>query len=344
MKPIYFPFTTLSGPVLGALLTCFNRVAVYQPSRNHIPESIRNWETEGRLQVRLPDEDENDPLPHLLKAYHAWAELHKGEQPDFEKFRPPLAPYTDTSATSRIRSDIRKAAEGTETAPSDEEKERSMLIRARLFLTVAQKHDQLQQTLREDLNRIGNMERDLFRDLLKDQEEPFPVDPPNRSAEAFEHNSYMSAARMAAWARLHVHHREKAATGEAPDLLITSDRTALDQLLETADSADMICRVSGIPFGSVADPSGNVFFNEQRCEKLGKLAAESDRSGAWDTFLSDTGSEGADTGRLTIYRIKGDAVFSLLSKSEYYTKPSGMHKESADNSFTLAGSIIKKDC
>ena len=135
MKPIYFPYTTISEPVLGALLTCFKQVAVYQPSRDHVPESLRNWEAGGRLQIHLPDEDENDPLPNLLKAYHEWAELHKGERPDFEKFRPPLTPYYDASSTSRIRSDIQKAAKGTETAPSREDKERSLLLRARLFLT-----------------------------------------------------------------------------------------------------------------------------------------------------------------------------------------------------------------
>ena len=190
------------------------------------------------------------------------------------------------------------------------------------------------------------MEKELFRNLLTDQEEPFSVKSPDRPAEITEHDSYMSATRMAAWARLHIHHRKKpdagaASTPETPDLLITGDQTALEQLLESADSAGIICTVSGIPFGTVSDLSGNVFFNEQRCEKLRELAANSDLSSDWDTDLSDTDSGNSDTGRLTIYRMNGDAIVSFLSKSGGRLEKSDMYQNTAEKRYTLVGSIIK---
>jgi hypothetical protein len=348
MKPIYFPFTTISEPVLGALLTCFEQVVIYQPSRNHVPESLLSREAGGRLQIHLPDEDENDPLPRLLKAYHAWALLHEGERPDFEKFHPPQPPYTDAAATSRIRSDIQKAVKGTGTTPSLEEKERSMLLRARLFLTVAQEHDQLRQALREDLDRIEDLEKDLFRDLVSDQDEPFPMRSLNRPAEETEVGCYMSGARMTAWTRLHVHFRktqvtEAATRPKTPNLLITSDRFALEHLLAQAEEAEMICSVSGIPFRSPADTAENVFFNEQRCEKLRALTAESTGSPGLNAVLTDAGSRSGSSSRLTIYRLNEDAVMSFLFKSGNRSDPPRRYRESAEKQYILAGSIIQED-
>ena len=346
MKPIYFPYTTISEPVLGALLACFKQVAVYQPSRSHVPESLRSWENGGRLRIHLLNNDENDPLPHLLKAYREWAALHEGERPDFEKFRPPLPPFTDASATSRIRSDTQKTAKGIETAPSREERERALLLRARLFLTIAQEHDQLRQTLREDLDRIGGMEKDLFRNLLSDRDEPFPAAPRNRPPLEIEPGSHMSGARMTAWARLHVHHRERAKRGAASmpgttDLMITSDPSALDRLLEQADEADLICSVSGIPFGPAADLSGNVFFDGRRSEKLEKLTAGPGSSAGWNAVFPGAGPETGDTGRLTLYRIRGDAAARLVSGSDNAPEPSRTHKDASETRYTLAGSIVE---
>ena len=192
------------------------------------------------------------------------------------------------------------------------------------------------------------MEKDLFRDLISDQDEPFPIRSLDRPAEVSETDSYMPGARMTAWARLHVHHRKKidAETPpmpETPDLLITSDPFALEQLLAQADEADIVCKVSGIPVGSVADISGNVLFDEQLFEKLRQLTAGPVPSTGLDTFISDADNRSGDTGRLTIYRVRGDAVTSFLSGSENRPETSGMIQGEEEKQYTLVGGIIKME-
>lgn len=347
MRALYFPFTTIPEPVLGALLACFRQVAVYQPSRSHVPESLRNWEAEGRLRLHLPNNNGNDPLPHLIQAYRAWAELHKGERPDFEKFRPPVAPYTDEFATSRIRSSIRREAKGTGTMPFQEDEEGSMLLTARLFLTLAQEHDLLRQALRKDLDRIEKMEKELFRNLISDRNEPFPVGSSNRTIEPVEDDCFCCVPRMTAWARLHAHYRkiagaESASMPKMTDLLITSDWFALNQLLDQADEADAIWDIDGIPFSPPTNGFEEVFFNEPRCDKLKRMIAERAPSTKWYDCFPDSENEYVGTGRLTLYRVKGDIVTRFLSKTEHRPEPSRMRSDTPEKCHMLAGSIVQK--
>lgn len=149
---------------------------------------------------------------------------------------------------------------------------------------------------------------------------------------------------MTAWARLHVHHRRKTDAGtasvpETPDLLITSDPFSLDQLLAQADEADMVCSVSGISFGPAADLPGNAFFNERLHEKIRELLLAPFPSGGLDTFFSDAGSMSGNTGRLTIYRVKGDVVTSFLSESGDRAGPSRIHQGASEKQYTLVGSF-----
>ena len=66
MKPIYFPFTYISKPVVDALGFCFRQSIVYQPARFTVSESLQNWSQDGLLEIRIPFEGDEERLEPLL--------------------------------------------------------------------------------------------------------------------------------------------------------------------------------------------------------------------------------------------------------------------------------------
>jgi len=80
MKPIYFPFTHISKPVVDALGFCFRQSVVYQPARFTVSENLENWSQDGVLEVRIPFEGDEERLAAILKDYREWAKLHHGSR------------------------------------------------------------------------------------------------------------------------------------------------------------------------------------------------------------------------------------------------------------------------
>ena len=343
MTPIYFPYTWITEPVLRALTTCFRRVVVYQPCRSHIPETLRDWEKKGRLEIRLPEAEDERMLAPLLRDYHAWADLHRGDRLDLEKFLPPSAPYFDEASTSRIRQEIRAAAGSADDTDPAKNQERSLLLRDRLFLILAQEYDQQDTALLTDLDRIERMEKALFRNLTPDGDDPLPMKPAAHPEGAVETGRPMLSERMAAWIRLHIRHQRT--FGKAPEagpIFITSDMPALDLLMTRSDGPEIICRVSDIPFGHRENTAGAASFIEDIFEKLQKTLGGPARPSDTEISFPQAGKPPGSTCTLTIYRVQGDAMARFVSGLKGFPRPSEFLQKTAVLKYMMVGCLEDK--
>lgn len=243
MIPIYFPFTRISESIQNALFACFDQIVVYSPHPELVPASHRDLATQNRLEIRLPKEEPGDKLPILLESYYAWAQLYQGDDFDFHKFSAhyPTPPQDPSSA--EIRSQILKADQN---ASSRKEKPLDPLLKARLFLAIAQRYDEAQESLSKDLSEISRMQQNLLRDLAPDREKTPAINSDAPISDSVEIFRPMAAERLTSWCRLYIHHRRQTEDREAqsPPLLVTSDPDAFDLIMGFGNSAEAVDSLS----------------------------------------------------------------------------------------------------
>ena len=136
MKPIYFPFTYISEPVLEALSAFFKQIIVYQPSSLNIPESMQKQADSGLLEIRIPVNGDENKIDNILKDYKSWANIHQGSEMAFFKTKPDIIPFFGEFSTSQIKADIKKKKQ-----KQQNEKKQDSLLNARIFLHMAQEFD-----------------------------------------------------------------------------------------------------------------------------------------------------------------------------------------------------------
>lgn len=242
MKPIYFPFTYVSGPAATALAACFKQTVVYQPSRHNIPAEIQMWADRGIIDLRVPIVGDENKLEAILKDYNAWANQHQGSTLDFFKAWGGKIPFFDETFSSQIRAEIKKKS-----SPGQSQKEDEDIFRDRLFLHMAQEFDLQNNGLNQDLKLFDAMEQDLMKNLKGEDEswhletagkEKFPFDDPG---------FYMAVERLKAWAKLMQHDRETSG------LFITTSRSVLDELIDKTPEIEMVIDFDSIPMHASRD-------------------------------------------------------------------------------------------
>jgi len=310
MKPIYFPGTWLSEPVQKVLFACFDQIVIYSPHSELVPETHRSLAAAGRLDIRHPKEKAGDELPTLLASYRAWAQLHGGERPDFHKFVAfhPALPRDPSS--DEIRSQILGESRGDAPRkghPADP------LLEARLFLAIAQQHDQQQAALANDLQKISDMQQDLLRRLSPEREETTPVKPKTPTPGSFEPPRPMAAERLAAWRLLHAHHRRQTTGDEAPPpsrapLLVTADPDVFQQLAGSGAAATVVCVISDIPLAGEEATAADSAGREEINRALSRAAEARPPSRAPNISLSESRVPAENTASLTIYRMEEDVT------------------------------------
>ena len=107
MKPIYFPFTFISEPIVEALSACFKQTVVYQVSSQKVPEKMQEWSKSGTLDIRIPVEGDEKKLDKILNDYRAWINLNQGSEIAFLKTQVDKIPIFDETYSSKIRDDIK---------------------------------------------------------------------------------------------------------------------------------------------------------------------------------------------------------------------------------------------
>jgi hypothetical protein len=309
MTPVYFPFTDIPETISSSLLACFEKIVVFHPDGHLIPESLRVLSAGHRLDLRLPDVQDPDPLPALLKEYHSWAELHRGEAADFYKFGASPLPFSDDASTAWIRSEIRRM----ETVPS-ERKGDDRLLKARLFLAISQDYDQQESSLSHDLQQISTQEKALFQELSPDLETILPREP-LQSSGCPDAGHPMPEKRLAAWIQLYSHctrHNPTVETSSLP-LFVTSDGEILSRLLARSNAPPLVCTVSAIPSGKGGSPAWNPFVSEQIETTLRESILEKDVSFPREIAYVDAGNCHEKTAGLSIFRINHAPVAAIFS-------------------------------
>ena len=242
MKPIYFPFTYVSGPAAAALAACFKQMVVYQPSRYNIPPENQMWADSGIIDLRVPIAGDENKLEAILKDYNAWANQHQGGTLDFFKAWQGKIPFFDETFESQIRADIKKKSSAVQSLKEPED-----IFSARLFLHIAQSLDLQNNGLIQDLRLSETMEQDFIKNLKGEDEalnlkaaakERVPISDPG---------FYMVAERLKAWTKLMQHDQEQ------PGLFITTSRSVLDELMDKAPEIEMVIDFDSIPVHASRD-------------------------------------------------------------------------------------------
>ncbi|MDZ7832372.1 MAG: hypothetical protein U5L07_11530 [Desulfobacterales bacterium] len=213
MKPVYFPFTCVSGELIARINQYVGPFIVYQPLSDQPPAPVAEAAREGRVEFRAPvTGDEAQILDAAQRSQH-WGMAHQGHM---EAFRVPAGGdfYNETFA-AEIRSEIL----GTKTPQADP----APMYTARLFLYLAQAFDMQQSTLHEELTASDRTRKQMFSDLKGDAETRLPASEKHSPEDLGE---YQTRNRITSWLRL-----AAVETGPVPALLTTS-RAVFEHILE----------------------------------------------------------------------------------------------------------------
>lgn len=233
MNPIYFPFTYIPESIVEKINSLFGRVIVYQPIFTAVPETIRQLEKDGRIEIRVPVQDDDERLIKFCAEFKEWGKLHQSEGASLKTIF--NKGFYNTSFAAQISVDILKDSK-------DEKPDLDPVFLARLFLFMAQDLDIQQSEIDQDLALSIDDELDLFKSMTGENRS---LDIPKGSLFDSDYGAYMTGQRMAAWVEL----MQK--DDPAPSFLLTSSNTAFNEIIADAPDFEDVCFYEGI---SLAQP------------------------------------------------------------------------------------------
>jgi hypothetical protein len=246
MKPIFFPSTYVSGCAAQALDACFGQFIVYQPLSEKIPSQMVPWLEKGILDVRVPVKKDQDELETLVKNYQSWADLHidgSGLKIPFWKTWTDATPFFNATSTSQVVAEIKKQVGGKPDARGPEP-----LLKARLFLYLAQEFDRQNQEVVQDLKRHHQQEKELLRKLKMEDDvlsEEFQL----KEAQLPDNSSdFMAKDRLEAWTRVLL------ADPYDSGLFITSAQAVFQELLDKTATAEKLLYFECLPLCTEPPP------------------------------------------------------------------------------------------
>ena len=237
MKPIFFPFTFLSDPVIEELKYFFEKTVVYQPASEKIPDPVRRGADEGALEICAPVGGDEQKLEQLLYQYRQWLDRHQGSEMTFFKtrlfdsFGIDTVPGFSDSSTSQIKADIKKMGKPEATQRPDP------LFTARFFLWVAQEFDIQHYDINRDLEIFRDMEKELFSSIIGESEDEEITAKTLQSVITEDPGQYKTFQRLTAWLKLFEQDPVEP-DDNGTTLLITQSSAVLDYLLGTREQND----------------------------------------------------------------------------------------------------------
>jgi len=311
VKPVYFPFTYISKPVVDAFSRCFRQTVIYQPTSDSIPENIQRWEKNGLLELRIPLRGDEEKLAAILKDYKDWARLHhdaRGLKNAFIRTRRETIPFFNETSASRIKELIKR---GIQQRPSPAKAD--PIFNARLFLAIAQEFDLENERLRRDFSSIAAMENSLLKNIRGQEGHAHPItekigDGPTKTDDS---GAYMMAERFQAWFQLMYFDRERG--GDRSNLFVTSSRSALDHLLDSTGGAEKIFTIASLSADQKSN-GGLEVWQKKLTDRLQRLTEIS-----WplpDAIRMDPPPDKArePSASLTVYIVPGETPVALFSR------------------------------
>ncbi len=241
MKPIYFPFTYITQPVVEAARACFQQLVVYQPSNQKVPDKMQQWAKNGILDIRVPVKRDEQKLNAIVNNYRTWANIHQESGISFFKTQIDAIPFFGESSVEQIRADIKKSSQDAQS-----QKKPDHLFNVRLFLQIAQEFDMQSWEIDRELRLCENMELDLMQNLKGQDDFSDKGLIGNRALETDDPHSYMIPERMEAWTYL-MHYDQSEYDHEMSGLFITSNRSVLEYLIDQTPAAEKLCGFDSIP-------------------------------------------------------------------------------------------------
>jgi hypothetical protein len=209
------PFTTLSEATAPAIFRFFETIGLYRPRVASLPDSLKNWLAQGRVDLRTPVITDDEALTRALAACGQWARdrgLGSGEAGAFLKAQPTKTPLYDEDAVGRLRRQILAGGR------SDEGKEhRDPIFDARFFLAMADAYDGDNENAALRLKTLEGVEAEVLREIHGTAKTDARIGPPTAAVAAAEdRGAFKTKARLRAWSIL------ASQSEELPPLLIRS--------------------------------------------------------------------------------------------------------------------------
>ncbi|RLC25073.1 MAG: hypothetical protein DRH21_04520 [Deltaproteobacteria bacterium] len=327
MKPIYFPFTYISEPVLEALSAFFKQIVVYQPSNLKIPESMQKLADSDLLEIRIPVKGDENKIDNILKDYKSWASIHQGSKMAFFKTKPDMIPFFGEFSTSQIKADIKKKEQ-----KQQNEKKQDSLLNARIFLHIAQEFDLQNWEINKDLLLLEEKTLNLIDNLKGEDELSFKGNDREKALKIDYQSEYMTRDRIIAWTHLLQYDRDMS------NLFITNSRSVVEHLVEKTPEAKIVLSIDSIPLINSRDKKTEKWqkslINQLELLQKDPLPASEDFK-INSPFDKDDGIKVS----LTLYLVTGESPYNFFTRSAWHKTPvKKINKEAGFNN-TLIGFV-----
>ena len=327
MKPIYFPFTYISEPVLEALSAFFKQIVVYQPSNLKIPESMQKPADSGLLEIHIPVKGNENKIDNILKDYKSWANLHQGSEMAFLKTKPDMIPFFNDSYVSQIKTDIKKKKQKYQA-----EKKQDPLLNARIFLHIAQEFDMQNWEINKDLLLLEEKTLNLIDNLKGKDKLSFKKNDIKKTLKPDYQSDYMTLDRIIAWTHMLQHDQD------ISELFITNNRSAIEHLVEKTPEAKIVLSIDSIPLSNSRDEKREKWQNSL-IERFALILENSLPASEDIKIKSPFDKDGGKNVSLTLYLVPGESPTRFFSRSMWNKTPvEEINKEASFNN-TLIGFV-----
>ncbi|MBC2696517.1 MAG: hypothetical protein HF982_14825 [Desulfobacteraceae bacterium] len=327
MKPIYFPFTYISEPVLEALFAFFKQIVVYRPSNLKIPESMQKLADSDLLEIRIPVKGDENKIDDILKDYKSWANIHQGSEMAFFKTKPDIIPFFGESSTSQIKADIKKKKQ-----KQQNEKKQDSLLNARIFLHIAQEFDLQNWEINKDLLLLEEKTLNLIDNLKGEDELSFKGNNREKALKIDHQSEYMISDRIIAWTHF------LQCDQDMSNLFITNSRSVVEYLIEKTPEAKIVLSIDSIPLTNSRDKKTEKW--QKGLIKQLELFLENSLPASEDIKIkSPFDKNDGKKISLTLYLVPGESPYKFFTRSAWHRTPVKEINKKAGFNNTLIGFV-----
>jgi len=294
IKPAYFPLTCISASVAEHLYRIFGGAILYQPVYRNVPEKISEFEKNGKIEIRVPQSDNEEQLVELLKEFKEWGALHQQDGASLKEFFK-KGPGSE-AFTAQVRTDILKDGNPADPAPD-------IGYMHRLFLMMAQDFDIQQIQIDQDMAATVDDELDLFTSMTGEEAALTPSQKLTNS----DCGAYMTDSRLAAWFYLLKN------DDRPPVLLVTDSRSSLDVICEEIQEIIPVHKFESIPTapGDIQKKAIDDYF-----KKLSSTPRTESDSIAPPDFEPDSGTDTVSMELFMLPRKSPEYIYNQLTNDK----------------------------
>jgi hypothetical protein len=282
--------------VAQALATCFQRFIVYQPSGKKVPDEMQPWIEADVMEVRVPDQADDQTLEKVVKDFRSFASLHNDSgnlKTAAFLGQHSAIPFFNETSTSRIVSDLKNSASSDSAETGSDP-----LFCARVFLDFAQDFDRQGDELNRGLGVHTQQSFELLKRLKGEKDIDSAALTLAAESKVDDCGEYMALARLQAWALLF----QKDPVGSG--LFVTRSKSIFNQLMAKLPATEKIIQSAGLAAVEIKDRAFDSW-RDSFLKHLNRLV-ETQWSGSKDIGLDlPLQDDGGTNFKLTLYLVPG---------------------------------------